>query len=152
MEAARRKMLTWGQTPAGCPSPCYNLCRTPNRAGQRRIGLSLNGGFLEGAVTYVLFPFAHWAYFGESLAPGPKCGCRVMAPNDRPGAPIVQADAIASQPVQNSNVVVGQKCVDRESLAEKSTPSKVSKTDAFRCNAFTRSTCENGYIQSCLGA
>jgi hypothetical protein len=73
--------------------PLLHLCRTPNRAGQRRIGLSLNGEFLEGAVTYVLFPFAHWAYFGESLAPGPKCGCRVMAPNDRPRAPIVQADA-----------------------------------------------------------
>ena len=125
----------------GCPSPCYNLYRIFNHAHQRRIVLSLNGGFLEGAVTYVPFPFAHWADFRVSMAPGPKCGCRVMAPNDRLGAPIVQAN--------NNNVVAGREYVDRKSLAEESTPSKVGKINVFRCNGFTQSECENGYITTC---
>jgi hypothetical protein len=51
-------MITRSADPRWAPSyrdphPCYGFCQIFDHVRQRRIALSLDGGFFEGAVTYI---------------------------------------------------------------------------------------------------
>ena len=55
-------------------SPCYNLYEMFDRTHERRIGLSLNGGFFEGPITHVSCLLRNSLDGFGKPTPRPKCG------------------------------------------------------------------------------
>lgn len=101
------KTITWGQTHVKCVRPLVTTPVGVQPPDGRRIVLSLNGGFLECAVTYIysisVSPFGR---LEESCIPGLKVWLVVISVSDRLGAPIAFARATSLL------ISIGQRCPD----------------------------------------